>query len=302
MKNLKRLTLGLVLIIIAVIIFNAVNNSRSDNTEQSDNPKSDISVKLDDLSDKSSFNVLLIGTDAGGYHTDAIMLVNVNKENKTITMLSIPRDTKVTVDDRKMKINSCCTRYGFDVLIDEIKQLTYAPVHYYAMIQPGTLSKLVDCLGGVEYTVEQDMFYSDPTQDLYIDLKEGKQTLNGDEAEQYCRYRSYVMGDLNRTQCQQKFFKALMQQKMKLKYIVKIKSLFDIVENNVDTNVTFNDIMSNISLMQMISDEDQIECVDVPGKFNDMSKEGVSYYLIYNEDLRELREICADKFMGTYSE
>ena len=255
-------------------------------------------INLDAVEDSSSFNLLLIGTDKSGLMTDAIMLVNVDKSDKKIRLLSIPRDTRVTVDGKRRKINSCYMRGGIDLLLDEVKQLTCAPINYYALIKPGMLADIVDRLGGVEYEVERDMKYSDPSQDLYIDLKAGKQTLNGDMAEQYCRFRSYPMGDLERTEAQKRFFKALLEQKLKLKYTTKIKGIYDDVCKNLETNVTFKDILSNISVMQMLESPDQIEVLDVPGEFNDMKKDGISYYLIINQDLDRLRQLCADNFNG----
>ena len=209
----------------------------------------DTLINIDKVTDSSNFNVLLIGTDKSSVRTDAIMLVNVNKQNKTISMLSIPRDTKVTVNDKTCKINVCFAKGGVDLLAENVKKLTGAPINYYAVIKPGMLGDIVDCLGGVEYTVEKDMKYTDESQDLYINLKKGKQILNGDQAEQYCRYRSYVMGDLERTRAQQKFFKALFEQKLKLKYVTKIKSVYDAMSNNLESNVTLKDSMYQIDLM-----------------------------------------------------
>lgn len=247
---------------------------------------------------KSSFNALLIGTDASGELTDALMLVNIDKKDKTISMLSIPRDTKIKVDGKNRKINSCYRKGGLDLLLSEIKNLTQAPIHYYAIIEPGALADIVDSLGGVQYNVEQNMHYSDPAQDLYIDLEKGEQLLSGDQAEQYCRYRSYTMGDIERTQCQQKFFKALFEQKLNIKYVTKLSPLYNAVSENVKTNITFRDIVENITVMQMITDESQIRTFETPGTFNDMKKEGVSYYLIKGKHLSELRTICIDNFDG----
>ena len=296
--KLKKSTLFLLLIIAAALtlVIYKVDGLMSRSYFGKNN--NDAIVNLDSVSDSGSFNALLIGTDKSGQLTDAIMLVNVNKTEKKIRMLSIPRDTKVTVDGKKRKINSCYAKGGIDLLLEEVKELTDAPINYYAIIQPGALAQIVDSLGGVEYEVEQDMHYSDPSQDLYIDLEAGLQTLSGDQAEQYCRYRSYTMGDLERTRAQQKFFKALFEQKLKLKYVTKLKSVYDAVAQNLETNVTFKDIASNISVMQMLTDPSQIECIEVPGEFNDMKKDGVSYYLILNEDLEQLRSICAEYFNG----
>lgn len=297
-KRKSKFTLILLLLVAVVITLIIYKINASLENYHFGKPSEQMLVNIDSVTDKSSFNALLVGVDKSGLLADAIMLVNVNKDTETIRLISVPRDTKVTVNGKKRKINSCYAKGGVDLLIEEVKELTQAPVNYYAVIEPGTLSKIVDCLGGVEYEVEQDMKYSDPTQDLYIDLKAGKQILDGDKAEQYCRYRSYAMGDLQRTQSQQKFFKALFEQKLKLKYVTKLKAVFDVAMENLESNVTIQDVTSNIAVMKMISDGSQIEIFDVPGEFNDMRKEGVSYYLIRNEHLAELREICKTYFNG----
>ncbi len=244
---------------------------------------------------KETFNVLLIGVDKSGKLADAIMLVNVDEANKKIKMLSIPRDTKVYMEGRYRKINSCYMS-GVDCLIDSVKMLTGVRINYYAAIMPGTLAAIVDSLGGVEFTIEKNMYYSDPAQDLYINLKKGTQTLNGEQAEQYCRYRQYFMGDYERTQAQQKFFTALFEQKLNAKNITKLYDIYNAVFDKLETNVTLSDIVSNISVAKILKDGGQIESYNAPGHYNDMEKEGISYYIIEDEYLNELRTLCKTNF------
>ncbi len=242
-----------------------------------------------------AFNVLLIGADASGKLADAIMLVNVNEPEQKISMLSIPRDTKVYMEGRYRKINSCYMS-GVDCLIDSVKQLTGVTINYYAAINPGTLAAIVDSLGGVELTIDKNMYYADPAQNLYINLKKGTQTLNGQQAEQYCRYRQYLMGDYERAQAQQKFFKALFEQKLNAKNITKLYDVYNAVSDKLKTNVTISDIASNIGVMKMLKSDSQIECYDAPGHYNDMETEGISYFLIYDKYLNELRTVCNEHF------
>lgn len=248
----------------------------------------------------SSFNALLIGLDKGGEHCDAIMLIHVDKEDKAIRMLSVPRDTRIKLDGKNVKINVCYRRGGADLLIEQVKALTDVEINYYAVVEPGMLAEIVDCLGGVEYDVERDMKYSDPTQDLYIDLKAGPQTLDGDKAEQYCRFRSYLMGDITRTQSQQKFFKALFEQKLTVSNAPKIREIYSIMSDKVKTNVSLMDVLSNLYVLKLLSDGGTIECIDVPGHYNDMQKEGVSYYLLEGDDVEELKKLCSGSFDGYY--
>lgn len=293
--NLIMFLLFLALIVVIIVAVN-VKHSLSDNYI-GQKPEQTL-ANIDSQTDSVSFNALLVGTDKSGLLADAIMLVNVNKQDRTIRMLSVPRDTKVKIDGKKRKLNSAYARGGIDLLLEKVKELTNVPINYYAVIKPGMLADIVDCLGGVEYEVERDMHYSDPYQDLYIDLEAGLQILDGDKAEQYCRFRSYPMGDIERTQAQQRFFKALFEQKLKLKYVTKIKPVYDAVCEKLESNVSFADVADNIALMQMITSGTQIESVEVPGEYNDMKKDGVSYYLIEDEHLEQLKAICAEKFDG----
>ena len=305
MSQLKkhRLTLTVIMIFLAAAAIITVAYKVK---EIISSPLFDSGIKQNDAianmteADNKSFNALLIGTDAGGENTDALMIVHVDKEDKKICMLSIPRDTRVTVNGKKCKINSCYRKGGLELLFEKITDFTDIDINYYALIEPGTLADIVDCLGGVEYEVERDMKYTDPAQDLYINLKKGLQTLDGDKAEQYCRFRSYVMGDITRTQCQQKFFKALFEQKLNIKYATKINDIYSIISDKVKTNVSLKDIINNMSVLQLITSGDQIECYDAPGTYNDMEKEGVSYYLIEDEYVTELQELCAKHFDGNY--
>ena len=64
----------------------------------------------------------------------------------------------------------------------------------------------VDLVGGVEFDVPQDMYYQDPTQNLHIDLKAGKQLLDGEKAMELVRFRKgYASQDIQRTKVQQEF-------------------------------------------------------------------------------------------------
>ncbi len=291
MKRMMRSAISILLVVLAVLIVLRANKLMADPIfENSASSDSIDAVKRDD-----SFNALLVGLDKSGVLADAIMLVNVDRVNGQISMLSIPRDTRVLVGKKYKKINSCYAN-GIDELIDEVKQLTGVSINYYAVVEIGAIAAIVDSLGGVEYTVEKDMVYSDPSQDLYINLRAGTQILTGDMAEQYCRYRRYLMGDFERTQHQQKFFKALLEQKFNVKNITKLFDVYNSVKDKVKTNVSFADIASNIDIMKLIKSDDDIRCFDTPGEFNDMKKDGISYYIVEEKNLDSLRNICIDYF------
>ena len=113
---------------------------------------------------------------------------------------------------------------------------------------------IIDLLGGVEYYVPVDMDYDDPTQNLHIHLKKGRQVLNGAKAEQFVRFRKpnkwnkeirkyYDGSDLKRLEAQQDFLKELMKQKLTLKYFPKLTSIINEIFDNVETNFSLNEII-----------------------------------------------------------
>ena len=121
--------------------------------------------------------------------------------------------------------------------------LTGLPVHYYVVVNPDGFRRIIDTLDGVWIDVPIRMYYSDPDQGLYIDLKPGYQLLDGKKAEQFCRFRSgYANADLGRIEAQQNFVKALFEQKLKPEYLMKSGEIYQHIEDCVDTNFSVSDI------------------------------------------------------------
>lgn len=283
MKLWPKVLLGLIAVAAMVYLFRPVE-------EQTSRTR----VDVQSAEEKSSINILLLGCDASGVRPDSILLVHVDGGEGRISLLSLPRDSKVLYEDKTRKLNTVMVLDGEAALEQKISELTGVNIDYYVCLKTGTFAKVVDALGGVEYTVEQDMYYSDPAQDLYIDLEAGTQTLNGEQCEQYCRYRSYVMGDLTRTQNQQKLLDALIRQKMTPGYIVKLPAIYNIIKENARTDITLGDISLYLPLVRSMSEgELEIERLDCPGEYNDMEKEGVSYYQI---DQNALYNLCLEHF------
>lgn len=162
-------------------------------------------------------NILLAGTDEGGYRTDTIILMSIDDKNHTVSLLSIPRDT-YTEGYSVPKINSACGaagggEAGMERLMAETERLLGFPPDGYVMVDFDVFSSVVDLFGGVDFYVPMDMDYEDPYQDLFIHLREGYQHLDGDSAIQVMRFRSgYAMADLERVNVQRDFLQAAMDQ------------------------------------------------------------------------------------------
>ena len=200
-----------------------------------------------DKETKGFKNILVIGVDKDGTRADVIMLFNINSKDKTINLLSIPRDTKVKISQKQStKINSTLNREnGEELLVDSVRKLTGQPIHKFCKVNFEGLRNIVDILGGIEYNVPVDMDYEDPVQDLYIHLKKGEQMLSGAEVEGLVRFRSgYANADLGRIDTQQDFLKEAIKQKLSFRYILKVPAIMREINKNFETDITTLDLLT----------------------------------------------------------
>ncbi|HHV96366.1 MAG TPA: LCP family protein [Clostridiaceae bacterium] len=195
-------------------------------------------------------NLLILGLDQDKTRSDVIIVINYQPWKDTLNMISIPRDTKVIINGENHKINAMFGIGGEELTISKVEKITGLKIDYYVTIDLEAFRKIVDELGGVEIYVPFDMVYDDPEQNLHINLKKGLQVLNGSKAEQFVRYRKgnspqtgYKDGDIGRINAQQIFIKALIEQKLNLKYIHKLDEIYDILSKHTRTNIKFKDLM-----------------------------------------------------------
>lgn len=188
--------------------------------------------------------ILIAGTDRDGYRTDTIMLLSVDKADHSLRLLSIPRDTHVDAPYSVPKINSACGyagggKDGMEELMTQVSKLTGFMPDGYALVDLAAFVKIVDLMGGVDFKVPMDMRYSDPSQNLDINLSAGEQHLDGAKAIQLVRFRSgYAMADITRTSVQRDFVKAAFTQWAKPKNIVKLPVLMSILRQKVTTDLS----------------------------------------------------------------
>lgn len=185
-------------------------------------------------------SLLFVGVDEGG-RADTIFTYEMSEEGKA-TIYSIPRDTFVT---ENMKIPYLLVQEnGDEKLIEAVSEITGRPVKDYVRMDLTAAEAVIDALGGVTFTVPQDMYYSDPYQDLFIDLKAGEQTLSGKDAVSLLRYRKgYPEGDLKRVEVQQAFLMELFRQKCNPAYLKEIPAVMDAIKGHVTTNLIAEDVV-----------------------------------------------------------
>ena len=210
-------------------------------------------AELDKVTSNGLKNVLVLGTDEGGLRSDVIMVFSLNPKTNSINLVSIPRDTKITINGSSMKINSALTVGGEKLSVQKVKEISGIPIHDYVTFNFDAVKDLVNALGGVEFDVPQDMDYEDPEQNLYIHLKKGVQVLDGDKAIQLLRFRKYAMADIQRNSVQQDFVKAIFEQKANISYFTKIPEIYSIINENIVSSMSLSDIMKYASTLRRMS-------------------------------------------------
>ena len=99
-----------------------------------------------------SKNILVVGVDKDEKRADVIMLLNVNKEDDTLNLISIPRDTRVKIAGRTSKINGLMGKEnGEELITDAVRQLTGLSVHSFCKVTFEGLRNIFDILGGVTF-------------------------------------------------------------------------------------------------------------------------------------------------------
>jgi len=268
------LTTILVIIILALIGFAGYFYFLNDNEED----------KIDD--GKENLQFLMLGVDsldsrkADNARSDTIMVVNVDCKSGKVNIISIPRDTYSSIKGyKKTKINHSFKYGGSELTLDTVNNLLGTDIKYYVTVDYRFVEDVVDKIGGVTVDVPLDMNYEDPTADppLKIDIKEGTQTLKGNDAIGFLRYRKgYPDADLGRVKAQQQFMSSLLSKMKEPKTLLKAPLLMSSYVNYSENNIPAKKLAKIAIKMRGITSED-IVTNTLPGIPKYMG--GVSYFV-----------------------
>lgn len=212
--------------------------------------------------------------------TDTMMLVRLDPTQNKLSVLSIPRDTQAEIRDHGLrKINEANALGGPSLAAESTSHLLGdVPIDRYLRVNVQAIEKLVDALGGVTVYVPKDMKYQDDSQHLYINLKEGKQHLDGDKTLQLLRFRKDNLGDIGRIQRQQMVTRALVEQALKPQTLLKIPDILSILQAYIDTNLTTEELFA-IAGMAAQTKRNDVQMLMLPGDFSSDGRREVSYWL-----------------------
>ncbi len=240
---------------------------------------------------KGTATILIAGTDAGGYRTDTMMLLSVDRKSGEIGLVSVPRDTLIYCEYPVPKLNSA---YGWanggeggaQQLMERVEQIIGFAPDGYLIVDMDCFKELVDLMGGVRFDVPMEMNYEDPSQNLYIHLSAGQQTLNGEQAMQLVRFRSdYPDADLGRVRVQRDFLSAAIRQWVSPIGLLHVPAALKLLSKNTSTDLSTANLVWLAESM-LFADRSQIDMQTMPGAASYIS--GGSYYVLDPNGVAEL--------------
>ncbi len=193
-----------------------------------------------------AMNILLIGSDKSQTpgdpgRSDTQMLVRLDPETKSISMLSVPRDLQVNIPGVGLgKMNSAYSYGGAAGAVKAFKTLTGLPINHFIEIDFAGFWHVVNLLGGVYLPVDHRYYVPVGAGYKSIDLQPGYQLVHGKQALNFVRFRHDQKGDFTRMQRQQLFLRELQRQSRRWsgdwhEVLALIKAVTDQTTSDIDS-------------------------------------------------------------------
>lgn len=246
--------------------------------------------------DIDNVSILFIGVDdsdtrnfSSGSRTDALMLATLNEKQKSVKLLSIPRDSYVYIPSKgyEDKINHAYGSGGAKSTIEAVEELLDVPVDYYVNMNFNAFIDVVDALDGIE--VEVPYAISEQNSDdrkNAINLDAGLQELNGEEALALARTRK-LDNDIERGKRQQEILKAIISKAVSANGLTKYSDIIEAVGDNMSTDLPFAEMKTFIDYATAGTDID-IETLTLAG--GDSYIDGIYYYQLDPTELETTKQ------------
>lgn len=174
-----------------------------------------LSGKLSTNMPLTPYYTLLLGSDdrenGEPARTDTMMLARVDPLGNKVTLISIPRDSKVEIDGHgTQKVNAAFAIGGASGAVDAVQKLTGIRASHVAVIDFNGLAQLIDAIGGIDVNVP--VAVNDPEYAQLV-LPAGEQHMDGDTAMRFSRVRhGFALGDYQRQADQALVMKAIVEK------------------------------------------------------------------------------------------
>lgn len=261
---LGRILLPLILLIlIVVILFFLFLRSSFNKIEKYDLNLAEVVVNEKDENMKDYQTIALFGVDNQdneisdtGSRTDSIIIASINNFTKDVKLMSIYRDTYVSIDGEYDKINAAYSYGGPEQAINTINRNLDLNITDFATVNFKALADAVDILGGIELTIKSEKELEN-LNDYIGNMNKinggdspkfdevGTYTFDGNQAVAYSRIRYMEGGDHERANHQRLVVEGIVAKVKKQPW--KLKALADTVIPQCKTSLSTGD-MTKLSL------------------------------------------------------
>lgn len=249
-------------------------------------------IESNSTNTSNEFLFLLAGVDSTGEETgtrtDTLMLIKADKDNKTVDIISIPRDSYVSINGNMDKINAAHSYGGIDLTMDVVRDFLGINLDNYMVISFEAVIKGIDALGGMDVDVNSDVATA-------MGISPGIHTMNGDEVLNYVRFRKgYQNADLGRINTQQDFIKQFIKEATKAKNLPKLPKVYMAMKPYLKTNMNIKEL-SDLAFNFKSVNSDSLNSVKLEGEGFDLN--GISYYKIYPDSIENIRNTYLKSFL-----
>ncbi|EMR07961.1 Putative transcriptional regulator ywtF [Bhargavaea cecembensis DSE10] len=243
---------------------------------------------------EDNVSILFIGVDDSEVRneshsrSDAVMLATLNNDDKSVKLVSIPRDSLVYIPEvgYQDKITHAHAFGGPEATIETVEELLNVPVDYYVKMNFHAFIDVVDALGGITVDVPYERLEKDENDQYTIQLEPGVQELDGRHALALARTRM-LDNDVERGKRQQMILEALMDKASSVSSISRYGDVIKAIGDNMTTDLSFNDMKALAAYLQ--DGKLVIESITLEG-YDDMTT-GAYYWRLDEEKLEETSQL-----------
>lgn len=201
--------------------------------------------------------------------TDTVMFVHANFKDRTMNILSIPRDTLVRIPGYgKHKINAANALGGPELSVQAVESLLGVKPDYYMLVNFEGFEKAIDSFGGLEVTVDKKLDYDDNWGNLHIHLEPGRQVLNGKQAIGFARYRKSNDGhgdsDFTRIGRQQELVAAMRKKMSNPLTLLRVPKALDNIRKDTNGSLSTSQMLSLICFARSLPPGESVRMETLP--------------------------------------
>ena len=248
-----------------------------------------------DINKKDPFSILLLGVDTGDLgrteqgRSDTMMVLTVNPNTDTTTIVSIPRDTRTEIVGHGTtdKINHAYAFGGTSMSVNTVQSMLDIPIDHYVEVNMQGLQDVVNAVGGVEVT--SPLTFS---SEGYNFTEGVTASLDGKAALAYSRMRyDDPNGDNGRQERQRQVIQATVEKVASLSTISNYQDILGSLENNMKTSLEFDDMVKLFNNYRSAAGNIQQEQLVASGTTID----GIYYGIVSDEEMNRVSGLLKEQ-------